>query len=66
MMPRRQYLQYIENTAGNATVAQFDDDWEPIGPMVRRDIIPMLAEINEGGFLVLTERGHLALQRGES
>ena len=35
------YLQYVENTSGNVDIAGFDDDWEPIGPMVRREILPM-------------------------
>lgn len=32
-----QYLQYIVNTGG-VTEAQFDDDWEPIGPQLRDDL----------------------------
>lgn len=51
-----QYLQYIINTGGTATVAGFDDDWEPIGPMVRRDLMPRwIAE--RDGKLVLTDEG---------
>jgi predicted methyltransferase len=34
----KKYLQYIINTNGNATLANFDDDWEPIGPMVRAEL----------------------------
>ena len=34
-----QYLQYIHNTGG-VTAAQFDDDWEPIGPAVREQLVP--------------------------
>jgi len=34
----KQYLDYIKNTGGNPTVEGFDDDYEPIGPMVRRDM----------------------------
>lgn len=34
------YVQYIKNTGMDTklTTKQFDDDWEPIGPMVRRDM----------------------------
>jgi len=33
------YIEYIGNTGGSVTEEQFDDDWEPIGPMVRADLI---------------------------
>lgn len=33
------YAQYIKNTGHDPLpVVYFDDDWEPIGPMVRRDM----------------------------
>lgn len=35
----KQYLDYIENTGGNPKVEHFDEDFEPIGPMVRRDML---------------------------
>jgi hypothetical protein len=58
----KQYLEYIVNTGGYATVAGFDEDWEPIGPMLRRELMPRwLAE--ENGKLVLTEAGKLALPK---
>lgn len=34
----KKYLQYIKNTGGNPTVEVFDEDWEPIGPALRRDM----------------------------
>lgn len=34
----QKYLDYIRNTGGVST-DQFDEDWEPIGPMVRRDLV---------------------------
>ena len=33
------YLQYIKNTGGSPKVEWFDDDWEPIGPKVRADMV---------------------------
>jgi len=33
------YISYIKNTGGSPRVKQFDDDWEPIGPVVRRDML---------------------------
>jgi hypothetical protein len=34
----QKYLDYIDNTGGAPSVEEFDEDWEPIGPMVRRDM----------------------------
>ncbi len=62
-MRHRKYLQYVQNTGGNATVAQFDDDWDPIGPMVRRDIMPDLVTTDDAGFLVLTDQGRAVLEQ---
>jgi len=33
------YLEYIDNTGGSPTIEQFDEDWEPIGPLVRSDMV---------------------------
>lgn len=55
-----QYLQYIQNTGGNATVAVFDDDWEPIGPKLRADLMPTYI-VEKNGKLDLTETGMAAL-----
>lgn len=32
-------LEYIHNTGGAPTVAMFDEDHEPIGPELRRDLL---------------------------
>lgn len=55
-----QYLQYVKNTGGNATVAAFDDDWEPIGPKLRADLMPAYI-VEKNGKLDLTEAGMLEL-----
>lgn len=34
----KQYVDYINNTGG-ITPDQFDDDWKPIGMMVRNDML---------------------------
>lgn len=57
----KQYLQYVVNTGGNATIERFDDDWEPIGPMVRRELMPTFVEEGENGFLKLTADGEKQL-----
>lgn len=37
----RKVLQYVENTAGNATMDIFEDDWSPIGRSLLFDLGPM-------------------------
>ncbi len=32
------YTDYIKNAGGKPTVEQFDEDWSPIGPQVRKDM----------------------------
>lgn len=57
----KKYLQYVINTGGNATVPVFDEDWEPIGPMVRKDLMPRYITESTGGKLLLTEEGMASL-----
>lgn len=57
-----QYLEYVVNTNGNGTITGFDDDFEPIGPMVRKDLMPTYIE-EKGGKLALTGIGLLELIR---
>lgn len=32
-------IEYIKNTGGNPKIERFDDDHEPIGPMLRNQLI---------------------------
>lgn len=59
----KQYLQYVVNTGGYATVAGFDDDWEPIGPMVRRELMPRYIIEGQDGQLGLTTEGAAELSK---
>jgi hypothetical protein len=59
-------LQYVRNTGGNATVAIFDENWEPIGPMVRQRLVPEFMVENGDGKLVLTDAGEAVLEERES
>lgn len=52
-----QYLKYIQNTGGMANVAAFDEDWEPIGPRLRGDLMPKYIVENGSGKLELTAEG---------
>lgn len=56
-----QYLQYVVNAGGNATIATFDDDFEPIGPMVRQELMPTYITEQPDGKLALTDKGNAAL-----
>lgn len=58
------YVEYIRNTARvPLPVELFDDDWEPIGPLVRAEMIAAgLVECTPSG-LTLTERGAAMMPR---
>lgn len=49
-----QYVAYIRNTARvPLPVSMFDEDWEPIGPMVRKSMVDAgLITISEDGIRV--------------
>lgn len=49
-----QYVEYIRNTGGRVSIVHFDDDWEPIGVMVRGDLLKAGLVEEKDGFL--TER----------
>ena len=38
----QKYLDYVTNTGGSPTVDQFDEDWEPVGEMVRNDLVAQM------------------------
>lgn len=47
----KQYVQYIRNTANVPLKTEhFDDDWEPIGPKLRRELLAIgwIAEAADG------------------
>ena len=49
-------LQYILNTGGCATKADFLEDWEPIGPLLWDEIGEFVTE-DENGRLLLNKEG---------
>lgn len=53
------YLDYVVNTGG-CTTDQFDEDWEPIGPQLRADLMPRYIEMADGK-MVLTQAGRAAV-----
>lgn len=39
-MTHDEYIQYLRNAGdGSVSTAAFDEDWEPIGPLVRADLV---------------------------
>lgn len=60
----RRAIEYVRNTGGNATIAVFDDDHEPVGPMLRKDIMPKYVIEGKDGYLELTGLGRLAVADG--
>ncbi len=51
------YLDYVVNTGGNGTIETFDDDYAPIGPSVRDELMPKYIDVNAHGRLILTPDG---------
>jgi phage terminase large subunit-like protein len=53
-----EFLAYVRNTNGGATIANFIEDWEPIGSMVWDELqTGGLARVGQTGRLELTEAG---------
>jgi hypothetical protein len=58
----KRYCEYIRNTAKVPLPADmFDDDWEPIGPMVRRDMTAADLITEDQSGIRLTEAGKALL-----
>lgn len=56
------YVQYIKNTGLiPLRVSHFDEDWEPIGPQVRRDLVSAKMIKQHGGQIYLP--GDVSLHR---
>lgn len=56
----RKYVQYLKNTGRKSlSVAQFDDDWEPIGSNVRRDLVAAGIVTEKAGALYPGEEQNL-------
>ena len=61
----QQYVQYIYNTKQcPLAVSAFDNDWEPIGPIVRRDLVASGLVTEWYGGIMLTDAGEAMLDEG--
>jgi hypothetical protein len=48
----RLYLEYIANAGGKPTIAHFDEDWQPLGPTLRADMVRLgLVEEVDGSII---------------
>lgn len=62
MATRKQLLEYVKNTGGNATIGNFVEDWEPIGMLAWDELSRAgLTNLNKDGHIQLTEAGYTAL-----
>ena len=54
----KKYAEYIVNT-GQAwpKIAHFDEDWEPVGPMVREQMRSAGLTLEDSGVIILTSEG---------
>lgn len=49
----KQYTQYLQNVGGSIDITKFDDDWEPIGPLVRLELCDKGLAKEENGVIIL-------------
>lgn len=60
-----QALRYVVNTNGRAGIAQFDEDHDPIGPLLRRVLLPRFMVLDDSERLRLTPLGIEVLAAAE-
>lgn len=56
-----QFLVYVKNTAGNATIPYFYEDFEPVGERVWGELADQGLVKTAKGKIVLTEKGESML-----
>lgn len=52
----KEAIKHVINAGGNYTVESFDDDHDPIGPLLRQEIMPFYVQ-EEFGKLIATDAG---------
>jgi hypothetical protein len=58
----KEYVEYVRNTGQRPlATAAFDEDWEPVGPSVRRDMLAAGLIEEALGALMLTDKGEALL-----
>jgi ribosomal protein S19E (S16A) len=56
-----QFLVYVKNTAGNATIPDFYEDYKPVGESVWQELADEGLVKTVKGKIVLTEKGESVL-----
>lgn len=61
-------VEYVRNTNGHATVADFVDDWTPVGRQLWNDLVAdgMAYAADQNGTIRLTSAGHDLLNHGDA
>ena len=63
--PSRRYVEYIRNTGRTPLpIPIFDEDWDPAGPMIRKQLVARKLIDEWGGGIMLTETAREALANG--
>ena len=47
------YVDYIKNVGGNIKTKDFDEDWEPIGPRIRKELLDAEFTSESNGVMIL-------------
>lgn len=62
----RKYAEYVRNTEKRPlATSAFDEDWEPAGPMIRRQMVEAGLIEEWGGGLMLSDEGERLAERGQ-
>lgn len=64
----QKYAAYVRNASGVAgaiATSAFDEDWEPIGPKVRGQLLEAGLTLEEDEYMILTSQGMLMTHPAE-
>ena len=54
---QKRALEYIANTGGKPSINWFDDDHDPVGPMLRADLVAAGLAVEEDGYIIAMTKG---------
>ena len=56
----QQFLDYIDNTGGSPKIEEFDEDWDPIGLVIRLKLLEQKLIREEDGIIFRIKGGDKA------
>ena len=59
------YIAYLRNSGPRPTIKDFDVDWEPIGPLVRHEMMDKGLTLQDRGFIIPTTEAYDMLHEHE-